>query len=122
MPDIFTVPLIILGFGYAFFVQIIPFQDSFIGACYGFLLPALCVFITSAFFHNAFGGGDVKMLAGIGAWVGMVPLSLVILISVISFGITAFITQKRSNAYGPHLALGGIIVLFLTIHHLIPFL
>ena len=122
LPDIFTVPLIILGFGYAFFVGIIPIQDSFIGACYGFLLPAVCVFITSAFFHDAFGGGDVKMLAGIGAWVGMLPLSLVVLISAISFGMTSLITKKRTGAYGPHLAFGGIIIVFLTVKHLIPFL
>ena len=122
LPDIFTVPLIILGFGYALFVGIITPQNSFFGACYGFLLPAVCVFITSSFLHDAFGGGDVKMLAGIGAWVGLLPLSFVILISVISFGLTALITKKRSNSYGPHLAFGSAIVLFLTTHHLLPFL
>ena len=122
LPDIFTVPLIILGFGYALFAGIISPQESFFGACYGFLLPAICVLITSTFFHDAFGGGDVKMLAGVGAWVGPIPLSVVILISAFCFCITALITKKRSNAYGPHLALGGIIVLLLTVHHLIPFL
>ena len=122
LPDIFTVPLIFLGFGYALFTGIISPQESFFGTCYGFLLPAICVFITSAFFRDAFGGGDVKMLAGIGAWVGIFPLSIVILISVVSFSLTSFITKRHSNAYGPHLAFGSLIVLFLTIHHLIPFL
>lgn len=122
LPDIFTVPLLFLGFGYALWGGIITPTDSFIGCCYGYFLPAVAVFISSAFWRNAFGGGDVKMLAGLGAWVGMLPLCVLLMISVISFFITAMITKRRAGAYGPHLAFAGIIVLFLTVHHVIPFL
>ena len=95
---------------------------SFLGACYGYFLPALAVFVSSYFLRNAFGGGDVKMLAGLGAWVGVIPLCVLLLISVVSFFIVSLITAKRAGAYGPHLALAGIIVLFLTIRGIIPFL
>jgi len=122
LPDIFTVPLLILGFGYSLWGGIITPQQSFIGACYGFLLPAVCVFITSILFRNAFGGGDVKMLAGLGAWIGFYPMIVLILISVISFIMTAMITKKKAAPYGPHLAFAGVITLFLTITQMIPFL
>lgn len=122
LPDIFTVPLIFLGFGYAVWGKVIPVEYSFFGACYGYFLPALAVFISSYFLKNAFGGGDVKMLAGLGAWVGIIPLCVLLLISVVSFFITFLITSKRVGAYGPHLAFAGIIVLFLTIWGVIPFL
>ncbi len=122
LPDIFTVPLIILGFGYAHWSGVIPVEQSFIGACYGFLLPAVAVFVSSKFMRDAFGGGDVKMLAGLGAWVGMLPLCLLLLISVVTFGFFALITGRRAAAYGPHLAFAGIIVLFISANHLMPFL
>ncbi|MBP5534071.1 MAG: prepilin peptidase [Alphaproteobacteria bacterium] len=122
LPDIFTVPLIFIGFGYAIWANIIPVEQSFIGACYGFILPSVAVFVSSAFLKDAFGGGDVKMLVGLGTWFGVLPLCALLLISVISFGLFAIITKRRSAAYGPHLAFASIIVLFLTANHLIPFL
>ena len=122
LPDIFTVPLIFFGFGYALWGGIITPTESFVGCCYGFFLPAIAVFVSSRFMRNAFGGGDVKMLAGLGAWVGMLPLCLLLMISVVTFFITALITHRKAGAYGPHLAFAGVIVLFLTVHHVIPFL
>ena len=122
LPDIFTVPLIFLGFGYAIWGKMIPVEQSFAGACYGFVLPAIAVFISSSFLKDSFGGGDVKMLVGLGAWFGIIPLCVLLLISVASFSIFALITKRRAAAYGPHLALAGIIVLFLTANQLIPFL
>lgn len=122
LPDIFTVPLIVLGFGYALYGGIISPENSFYGALYGLFLPSFSVLITSVFFKNAFGGGDVKMLMGLGAWLGVLPLCLALLLSVVSFGIQVLITGKHSAAYGPHLAWGGTLVLFLTNLHLISFL
>ena len=122
LPDIFTVPLIFIGFGYALWGWTIPLEQSFWGACYGFLMPSVAVFISSSFLKDAFGGGDVKMLVGLGVWVGILPLCLLLLISVVSFAIFALITKRRAAAYGPHLAFAGIIVLFLSANHLIPFL
>ena len=122
LPDIVTVPLIFLGFGYALWGGIITPETSFLGACYGYLIPAICVLLTSAFFPNSFGGGDVKMLAGLGCWMGPFALALVILISALTFILTSFITKKRSDAYGPHLAISGILMLLFSIFHVISFL
>ena len=115
-------PLIFVGFGYAIWGRVIPVEQSFIGACYGFLLPSIAVFLSSLFLKDAFGGGDVKMLVGLGVWFGMLPLCLLLLISVLSFAFFSVITRRKAGAYGPHLAFAGMIVLFLTANHLIPFL
>ena len=122
LPDIFTVPLIFLGFGYAIWGNVISPEQSFIGACYGFLLPSVAVFLSSSFLKDAFGGGDVKMLVGLGAWFGILPLCVLLLISVVSFSILAIITRRKAAAYGPHLALAATIVLFFAMNRLIPFL
>ena len=122
LPDIFTVPLIFLGFGYALFGGIITPAESFFGACYGFFLPAVAVLVSSAFMRNAFGGGDVKMLAGLGAWFGVLPLCVLLMISVVTFCINSLISKQRAGAYGPHLAFAALIVLFLTVFKAIPFL
>ena len=111
LPDIFTVPLIFLGFGYAIWGNTISVEQSFVGACYGFLLPAVAVFLSSSFLKDAFGGGDVKMLVGLGAWFGIFPLCILLMISIVSFCIFALVTKRRAAAYGPHLAFAGIVIL-----------
>lgn len=113
LPDVLTVPLLILGFCFAVWGRsgITP-SESLIGAIYGYFVPALSVLVMTPFKKNTFGGGDVKMLAALGAWVGLIPLVILIGISVVSFCLWAIYTRQKSNAYGPHLALAGVIVLF----------
>lgn len=117
LPDVFTIPLIILGFGYAIWGGMITPTESFIGAAYGFLLPSFCIFIVHPFLRDSFGAGDVKMLVALGVWFGMYELSFILLASVISFCLWAIIQRKRVNAYGPHLAVGTIIVLFANVFY-----
>ena len=113
LPDVLTVPLLILGFCFAVWgkTSLTP-AESLIGAVYGYFVPALSILVMAPFRRNAFGGGDVKMLAALGAWVGLIPLVILIFISVISFGLWALYTRQKSNAYGPHLALAAVLVLF----------
>ena len=113
LPDVLTVPLLILGFCFAVWgrTSLTP-AESLIGAIYGYFVPALSVLAIAPFRRNAFGGGDVKMLAALGAWVGLLPLVILIFISVVSFGLWALHTRQKSNAYGPHLALAAVVVLF----------
>ena len=113
LPDVLTVPLLILGFCFAVWgkTSLTP-AESLVGAIYGYFVPALSILVMAPFRRNAFGGGDVKMLAALGAWVGLFPLVILIFISVISFGLWALYTRQKSNAYGPHLALAAVVVLF----------
>ena len=72
LPDILTVPLLIAGFAYSVFVSqwVIP-AESVLGAVTGYMLAV----VASAFLvwknKDAFGGGDIKLLAALGAWLGM---------------------------------------------------
>ena len=122
LPDVLTIPLLLLGLAYSLWGNGIPIDASLSGAIYGYLLPSVSVLIVSPFLKDSFGGGDVKMLAALGAWFGMIPLSILLLISVISFICWAFWTKQRAGAYGPHLALAAVITLFLTQMRILTFL
>ena len=112
LPDVLTVPLLLLGFGYSVFAQGITPDDSLCGALYGYLLPTFAVLLMYPFVKNGFGGGDVKMLAALGAWFGLYNTTILLIISVILFGLCALIRRKKSDAYGPYLAISALIVLF----------
>lgn len=61
---------------------------------------------------DAFGGGDIKLLAALGAWLGFEKLLYVIVVSAVLFILYAAIKRQRSGAYGPAIAIAGIIVAF----------
>ena len=121
LPDVLTVPLLFLGFGFSIWGGEITPQMSFFGALYGYLLPTLSVFLVHPFIKDSFGGGDVKMLTALGAWFGFFGLSVLLMISVCSFSVWSICMKKRSGAYGPHLTFGAILTLFLLHFHLIDF-
>ena len=113
LPDILTLPLLLLGFAFAVFVgQWVGSVDSIIGALVGYFLPV----IASLFFvwkkPDAFGGGDVKLLSAVGAWVGFELLMYVIVLSTVFFFIEALARGRRIGAYGPSIALASIVIAF----------
>ncbi len=112
LPDVLTVPLLFLGFGFGIFGgEIVP-AASFAGALYGYLLPTVAVFVVHPFQKESFGGGDVKMLTALGAWFGLYGLNALLLVSVLSFLGWSIVKRKRCGAYGPHLAFGAVVTLF----------
>nr|WP_282957627.1 A24 family peptidase [Silicimonas algicola] len=87
--------------------------DASLGAATGFALFA----ILGAAYHRRFGveglgGGDAKLLAAAGAWLGWQPLPFVVLIA--SAGTLAVVLLSRSKrrdiAFGPGLALAFALV------------
>ena len=67
---------------------------------------------------GAIGGGDIKLIAALGLWLGVKPLLSVILYGATAGGIAALlllftkkVTRKQFFAYGPYFALSGIGVL-----------
>ncbi|MBP5160957.1 MAG: prepilin peptidase [Alphaproteobacteria bacterium] len=112
LPDVLTVPLLILGFSWSVFTNAITPQESIYGALYGYLIPTLAVLATYHFIQDGFGGGDVKLLAALGAWFGLYDTTLLLIVSVILFGFCALIRRKKSDAYGPYLAASALIILF----------
>lgn len=120
LPDLLTIPLIVVGIIFNVLSGFIAIKASIIGAIVGFgvfwSINALFRLIRK---KEGMGGGDFKLLAAIGAWLGYMQLPLVIMLSsllaVIGALITAPLIGKRINhplPYGPYLALSAIIALF----------
>ena len=111
LPDILTIPLLIVGFVYAVFVADWTFAaDSAIGAAVGYFMPVLATLFLVWKDKDMFGGGDIKLLAAIGAWFGVEKLIYTILLSVIIFALQALILRQRAGAYGPSAAISAIVI------------
>ncbi|MBR1648667.1 MAG: prepilin peptidase [Alphaproteobacteria bacterium] len=111
LPDILTVPLLICGFVFASVSGgLTPFESA-ISALIGYILPTFAALIMLSYDKEAFGGGDIKFLSAVGAWLGINGLLYTILLSCFLFGIYALIAKKRSGAFGPSIAGAAIIIL-----------
>lgn len=115
LPDILTIPLLMLGFYFSsdpLKGTILP-AFSACGALFGFIIPTLTSFIMTPFRPRALGFGDFKLLCAIGAWLGIYGLALVILISTIYFAVIATIRKRREGPYGMSLFLATMTVMAL---------
>ncbi|MBR2273740.1 MAG: prepilin peptidase [Alphaproteobacteria bacterium] len=123
LPDILTSPLLIGGFTYATFsgmllgnTPIEATQNSALGAIFGYLIPVIASLLMIKKHPDNLGGGDIKLLAAIGAWLGLANIPFIILLACIIFGISYFITKKRTAAFGPSIVLATLLILFLLIY------
>jgi len=121
LPDILTSPLLISGFLYASFTGgilgediIEKVQNSSLGAAFGYLIPVIASIIMIKKHPDNMGGGDIKILAAIGAWLGLTNIPFVILLSCLIFAINCFVNKQRAGAFGPSIVLSAIIMLFFT--------
>ena len=122
LPDLITLPLLISGFAYASFNGYIlgdditlAVQNSVLGSIFGYLIPTIAALFMVRKNSDAFGGGDIKLLSAIGAWLGLTTIPIVILISCIVFAITCFINKKRVGAFGPSIVIATLIAIFTLI-------
>lgn len=82
LPDRLTLPLIGLGLAFAAMFEMPRLIDAFIGAVAGFLLLVTINYAYRALRgRDGLGGGDSKLLAAIGAWLGWQMLPLVLLLA-----------------------------------------
>lgn len=118
LPDILTLPLIMLGFIQAYVLKL-GWQNSFIGAIAGY---AVFVAIEKSFKalrgKDGLGRGDAKLLAAGGAWCGWASLPFIVLIAS-GMGLVALLFpgfREKSDTghipFGPFLAIGIAIVWF----------
>jgi prepilin signal peptidase PulO-like enzyme (type II secretory pathway) len=119
LPDILTVPLLIGGFAYASFAgdllnnsPLFSVENSALGATFGYILPVIASLCLVKKHPDAFGGGDIKLLAGVGAWFGVENIAYIILLSCAVFAISCFIKKQRIGAFGPSIVISSLIVLF----------
>lgn len=120
IPDEISLPGIILGFLFSFWMNQITWWESLLGILLGggcFLLIAWGYEKIAK--REGLGGGDIKLLAMIGAWLGVKSLLSVIIISsllgsVVGIGIMILFKKDFKSAipFGPFLALGALAYLF----------
>ena len=106
--------------------MLLPF--AVVGACYALhmqlsitehlaaaLGSGLLFFVLALVTKGALGGGDIKLIAALGLWLGIKTLITVIIYGTMAGGIAALlllllkkITRKQYLAYGPYFALSAI--------------
>jgi len=118
IPDQISVPLIFIGFifslfshGYTGFVS--DFKESLIGIVVG----GGSLLIVSIISKGGMGGGDIKLNAAVGAFLGWKAALLTIFIGSLIGSIVGIIifkkTGNRKIPFGPFLSIGALICLFL---------
>ena len=134
IPDILDCPGIVIGFAVsmlhpAMHVRpqpwdstfespvVIAAADSLSGIILGGgFLVVLAIVGRAVFKKEAMGGGDIKLLAMIGAFLGWQMAALTVFISALIGSVVGIIAKLRMKGsyipYGPYLALGAIIAVF----------
>ena len=113
LPDVLTVPLLIGGFVYAALGgELIIAPESALGAAVGYLLPTIAGLMLVWRRSDAIGGGDIKLFAAIGAWLGIDGVLYTIVLSCLLFALQALVTHRKVGAFGPAISLAAIIVAF----------
>ncbi|SFN10585.1 general secretion pathway protein O/leader peptidase (prepilin peptidase) / N-methyltransferase [Izhakiella capsodis] len=119
LPDILTLSLLWAGLlRVALAGQTLSPADAIVGAVAGYLLLRLPSDIWYCWRKEvALGGGDIKLFAALGAWLGAKALPIALIIA--SAGALIFLLAKagicrkpppRRFAFGPWLSLGGMMV------------
>jgi leader peptidase (prepilin peptidase)/N-methyltransferase len=120
IPDSISLPGIVIGFACSFVNPVITWQESGIGLLIGggvlYGVAAGYYFFTK---REGMGGGDIKLLAMIGAFLGWQSLPFVVFGSSILgalVGIGAMVKQKKGGKtmipYGPFLSIAALLYMF----------
>ena len=113
LPDFFTIPLLLLGFVFAYQFPEMGTQNALIGSIAGYLISVVSVMILGTLSKNPqFGGGDLKMITAIGAWLGILGLNYALILSFLLFVILNALPVQKKGAYGPALGIASIIAFF----------
>jgi leader peptidase (prepilin peptidase)/N-methyltransferase len=127
IPDVISLPGIPLGFVSSFFISdlyhegmVLGWKSSLTGIVVGggslWLVAHIYELITK---KEGMGGGDIKLLAMMGAFFGWKGVPFIIFVSSLAgsvIGITVMLIQKKNSKlaipFGPFLALGAILYIF----------
>ncbi len=116
IPDVLSLPGIALGFGASFLIPR-PWYDSLIGLLVGGGMIWIVAYLGElAFKKEAMGGGDVKLMAMVGAFLGWKMVLLTILFASVVGAIIGIMmklsTGKEYIPFGPFLSFGALCALF----------
>ena len=120
IPDVISLPGIIVGFVAALFLPEVGWMSSLIGILVGggsLLLVAWVYQLLTR--KEGMGGGDIKLLAMMGAFLGWRAIPFIIFASSLIgsvIGISVMLIQKKDSKFalpfGPFLAIGALIYIF----------
>lgn len=120
IPDVLSIPGIVAGLAAAFIPGNVSWFDSIIGIIGG----GGALFLVGLFYEKltgkqGMGGGDVKLLAMIGAWMGWRSLPFVLLVSSLTGAIIGSVFLLAAGKgyrvripFGPFLSLGALFYIF----------
>ncbi len=119
IPDVISLPGILIGFVCSFFVPWLPWLDSLLGIFLGggilFAVAWLYEFLAR---REGMGGGDIKLLAMLGAFLGWKAVLPVIFLASLAgtlVGVPVMVMQKQDSRlaipFGPFLAFAGLVYL-----------
>jgi leader peptidase (prepilin peptidase) / N-methyltransferase len=98
LPDRLTVALIVSGFLSGLVIEYPPFADRIFGAAAGFLaLELIRTLYRIVRKKEGLGGGDPKLFAGIGAWLGWQILPFALLSACLIGLITVLVSRLRGR-------------------------
>lgn len=120
IPDLISLPGIVIGFAASFFLPWLGWKNSLVGI----LIGGGCLLIIAYGYQfltkkEGMGGGDIKLLAMMGAFLGWRSVPFIIFVSSLVgsiIGITLMLVQKKDAKlaipFGPFLAFGAILYIF----------
>ncbi len=120
IPDVISLPGIVVGFVFSFFLPWLGWQSSLIGIVAGggtiWLIIELYYRLRK---EEGMGGGDIKLLAMIGAFLGWRAILFTIFVSSLVgsiVGVSLMYLQKKDGKlaipFGPYLAFGAVLYIF----------
>lgn len=118
LPNVITLPLIIIGLVFNYPFAFVEFTDALIGATAGYLALWGIFWIYKLIRKvDGMGYGDFKLVAALGAWFGWQSLPMLLLgastLGIVYFAI--FIKQRNKPfAFGPFLIISALVWLFVS--------
>ncbi|ATD65765.1 prepilin peptidase [Neisseria weixii] len=125
LPDSLTLSLVWLGLLYNFNGAFTTLQSAVLGAVCGYMsLWLLCYVYKLLTGKIGMGGGDFKLLAALGAWLGVGVLPVLVFMAALIGIIVALLSRVGKGqqfAFGPSLAVAGWVIFIASepIHQLI---
>jgi len=120
LPDALTLPLLWIGLALTLTPtgRIAP-HDALLAVMVSYgVLWGLAAFFWVLRGRDGMGGGDMKLLAAIGAWTGWPDVFLVLLCASASGVVTACVMARERGAqypFGPHLAAAAVLLMLLRV-------
>ena len=120
IPDVISLPGIVIGFFASAFIVQVGWLGSLLGIVLGGgILWILAILSPYLFGKEGLGGGDIKLMAMIGAFLGWQAVVMILFLAsfagaVVGVGLMAFRRIERGQylPFGPFLAAGAVALLF----------